>query len=939
MSNIRCEYLGWKQPAVRSAAEYLLKHHQRDGLVDLTKVTIVTPTQRAGRRLCEVLLELAAERELAVFPPQTVTTSALPELLYEQKLPFAHTLVQQFAWADALKKVGRKVLKEIMPRHPEEDSDPRWLELGALLRRQHIELADHRLDFAAVAKRGKTLEGFTDFARWTALAKVQKLYLASLDALELWDRPTARNYTIKNKECCLDGHVVLFGTVNLTETIRGMMAQIGDQVTALVFAERHHADRFDEFGCVVPEAWQNSISGVDDHHILVADGPANQADAVVYAIDKFDGQYSADDITIGVPDESLVPHIENKLSQFRIDVRWGPGRSLSASSPAHWLRIAADYLATEQYSAFAELIRHPDTHQYLSGLEYRHDVVKEFDRYFDEHLPDQLCADKSHAGELPDAAWLLFDLLKGLRGEPDSPKVWAEAIYDVVLRLYDRRQLNVDNPYERATVAACERIGQTQERFASLPDELTPRVSASAAILMMLDQIADDEVAPAHSPNAIEMVGWLDLPLDDAKVAIVTNMNDGVVPRSVSSDVFLPNRFREALGLDDNARRYARDAYALQTLLNSRMVVRLIVGRRAATNDPLRPSRLLMATQRDKLPQRCLRLFNSKTDCEPIVMPVDHDELRFKVPRPEKLHTPINGMSVTAFATYLRCPYRFYLEKAQRIRNINDDDNELDGSKFGNLAHDVLEAFGNSEFRDSSNESEIRLYLAEQLATMARDKYGVQPMPTIQVQLAQLRLRLETFAEKQAEWRQEGWRILKTEQKVEDAAINVDGEDFLLNGRIDRIDRREIGGVVEIAVLDYKAGDAGDAPRKKHISGVRKGEPVMPENWVELQLPLYRHLLKRVDDLPDLQDAQIRLGYVLLPSTASDTRFEIAEWSSDELGTADIATEDVIRNVRKEVFWPPTDPYPFKDFDDHAAVVQNGVFGREPFVDAEEAVA
>ena len=79
---------------------------------------------------------------------------------------------------------------------------------------------------------------------------------------------------------------------------------------------------------------------VGDHQILVADGPANQADAVVTAIDRLEGKYAAEDMTIGVPDPALMPYVESKLKQFHLDVRWGPGRSLQASPPFQWLRLS-----------------------------------------------------------------------------------------------------------------------------------------------------------------------------------------------------------------------------------------------------------------------------------------------------------------------------------------------------------------------------------------------------------------------------------------------------------------------------------------------------------------------------------------------------------------------------------------------------------------------
>lgn len=938
-------FLGWKVGALAGAADYLCEKFVSDGLVDLTHHTVVLPNRRAGRRLREILIEVAEKRELAVFPPQVTTINSLPELLYERKLPFASALVQQLAWAEALKSTPRATLKKVIIQYPDTLADPRWLELGALLQRQHLELTEHRLDFKAVAEQGKELEGFGDFARWNALAKIQRDYLDLLHNLELWDRQTARNFAVDNNECSFDGQLVLLGAVDLSRTTKAMLAQIGDKVTSLVVNDANMSHYFDEFGCVDPDEWQSHNLNVEDHQILLADGPSNQADAVVYAMDGFDGQYAPEDFTIGVPDAALVPYVESKLKQFDVNVRWGPGRMLTASPPFQWLRLAAEYLNSFRYEPLAELMRHTDTQQYLRNKDYRSDPVKELDRYFDKHLPDTLHAKRPHAGTLPKAIELICELLKPLAGRqsPKSkkqkptlkkPAAWGELIHEVLMQLYDRRQLNLDKEHDRATLKACEQINQSVERFADLPESLTPDVAASTAILMLLSQVDEDELPPASGENVVEMVGWLDLPLDDAKVAIVTSMNDGVVPRSVSSDVFLPNTFRQALGLDDNARRYARDAYAVHVLLNSRMAVRFIVGRRAASNDPLRPSRLLMACDRKKLPERCLRLFQGASDCKPIVMPVQSDAMQFEVPKPPVEETcPIESLSVSDFARYLNCPYRFYLTKVQRLRTMDDRTNEINATTFGDLTHEVLELFGQSELKDSSDPNEIRLYLHEQVTKLSKLRFGNQPKPTVQVQIAQLKSRLAAFAGKQAAWRMQGWTILKTELVEDNGELNVDGEPMRLKGRIDRIDTRTIDGITEYAVLDYKTSDKVASPEEKHL---KKREGKVLEHWLDLQLPLYLHLL---DSIKDIKNHPIHLGYVLLPSDSKQTQFAIAEWDAEDLEVAVEAAFEIVRGVRRQEFWPPTDPYPYKNNDDFAAIVQNGIFGRIPFVEPTEAVA
>ena len=94
-------------------------------------------------------------------------------------------------------------------------------------------------------------------------------------------------------------------------------------------------------------------------------------------------------------------------------------------------------------------------------------------------------------------------------------------------------------------------------------------------------------IPPDPDRAAIELLGWLELHLDDAPVAIVTGFNEPYLPKTVNADAFLPNRLRSALGLEDNAARYARDAYQLTAILHSRDQVRLIAGRRNQHVEPV----------------------------------------------------------------------------------------------------------------------------------------------------------------------------------------------------------------------------------------------------------------------------------------------------------------------------------------------------------------
>ena len=136
---------------------------------------------------------------------------------------------------------------------------------------------------------------------------------------------------------------------------------------------------------------------------------------------------------------------------------------------------------------------------------------------------------------------------------------------------------------------------------------------------------------------------------------------------------------------------------------------------------------------------------------------------------------------------------------------------------------------------------------------------------------------------------------------------------MLLTGRIDRIDVNEHTG--EWMILDYKSSDAGDPPERTHRD--RSGA------WVDLQLPLYRHLARELGIR-----GKVGLGYIALPKSTAKVGLLRAEWTDAELEKADETARSVARKVRDQRFWPPAAPPPPYS-EQFAAICLDGVFGRK----------
>lgn len=929
---IRRVFLDWNRPPLASTVDYLLDRYRSRDRFDLGGVILAVSGGRVKRRLVELLVDRAEQEDLVLYSPTVVTVGQLPEHLYQAKHPFADTLVQELAWIRALKQTGSAKLQRLLPAVPADDDLAGWRGLAGVLARLHTELAAENLDFQRVAEGGRQLRGFCEERRWQALAQIQEKYLRILDGVELWDLQTARLVAIQYHECHTEAEILLVGTADLNRVQQLMLDQVAPQVTALIFAPERLAAGFDAHGCLRPEAWQEVAVPLRDEQIEVVGGPAAQATAVVRAIASLGGRYAAQQITVGVPDERLVPCLENQLAQCDIEARFGPGIPTSQSPPYRLLLAAAEYLETRRFAALAALVRHPAVTDWLAQREADADWPTLLDTYYSRHFPgqlgDQWIGEEETSRGLQRLSSEMQDLLGDLTGTRRSLDSWCQPILDLLLRVFGRLPLDPNSADDRKILHACRQIHDVLCGDRDIPPQLVPAVTAAEAIRLVLDQLSGQRIAPLPAPGAIELLGWLELPLDDAPVLIVTSFNEGVVPSSLNADLFLPNQLRRALGIEDNSRRYARDAFALSLLCQSREKLTIIAGRRTGEGDPLVASRLLFTADPLTAAQRALRFFSGEPPrSEPIVLPralKPAASSKLKVPPPRPLGRRITSMRVTEFRDYLACPYRYYLRHCLKLRCVSDCAEELDGLAFGSLVHEVLRFFGEGPLSASTVPEKIGDFLSGTLDELVRESYGSDPLPVIQVQVEQLRTRLSAFARWQAGWVADGWRIEYVEREPDDgrAALPVDGEPMILRGRIDRIDINERTGVR--AIFDYKSSNTPETPDKAHRN---KG------GWVDLQLPLYRHLAAGMGI-----DGPLQLGYIVLPKDTKRVQCLLAEWTDADLRDADRKAEDVVRGIRAEAFWPPTMPAPAW-FEEFAAICQDGQLMAAGMFEEERAAA
>lgn len=897
-ADVQTHYLGRDRPALRTAADWLVDV-MAGASADLGEVLVVVPGRRAQRRLMELLAERSVGR--ALLPPRVATLGQLADrLMPETASPIAGELASLLTWAGVLREAEDELIGAVVPRAPGRDDWPGWWSLAEQVVRASDELGAHLLLVGDVADR---LAGAGDEARWRALGELDRRYHEQLARRGQADRHRARLDAIHSGSCQHAGPIVLLGVADHQPVHEQMLARIASPIHALVFADRSDAEGFDRFGVFVERYWLERRLPIHDGVLIFADRPADQALAVLDTIARWsaDGGTAADDITVGLGDTSLSGPIMRSLELAGLPARSAEGRPIARSRPALLLQALAGFATGLRFDKLAQLLRHPDAEAAItrSAGAPAEPWLSLLDRYATDHLAARPVGGWLGKDEQVRALDAVYRSACALLPEPAHPlrplQEWAGVIGGALAEVYGERELNRHAEVDRAVVAALEAIGAVLESLQAVDPATAPHCTFAHAATLVLARLAGQAVPEPGGDPAVELVGFLELLLDDAPHLVITGMNEQHVPEPVRSSALLPEGVRRSLGMPGDSRRLARDAYALSAMLGCRAPgrVTLVAGKRSLDGDPLLPSRLLLREDDDTLVRRVSRFVAEQEetiDSAPMMLTPGPRDL-FLIPPPVMPDPPITKLPVTAFRDYLACPYRFYLRHVRRLEPLDDKAMEVSAGGFGTLAHESLRVLAGADMRDVDDPDTIAGRLGLSLDRAFRQRYGADPPVAARIQAEQLRFRLEQYAKVHARFIAEGWRIEKEERRLE-TTFEVDGVPFTITGQIDRIDRHRGG---RWRLIDYKTSDTGKTPEQTHRATV-EGERV----WTDLQLPLYLDLSSGLG-----VDHSAELGYINLPKKRSDTGFEGAPWSADELASAREQRDFVIRQVRQGVFWPP----------------------------------
>jgi ATP-dependent helicase/nuclease subunit B len=877
---------GWKISSLSAAVDVLTRdwvQKNRQGPLDLRGCLILVPTRHAGRRLRAEMARIASEKGTAVLSGSIVTPEHLVPLPPETA---PDSLV--------LALLARRLLDEhaafpaLFPALQTDWSFPFALGIASQLQDVRRQLADGDHSAADLA----ALVPDEERERWTDIAKLEKGLLRDLAKLGLLDPLNARREAARRPPAApLYSRIISLFVPDLSalavRTLDTLSASCDVQLHVL--APESEADRFDTWGRPRPDRWENAPLPLAESQIHVFEQTPDETGALSSLLLEADQQSRA--LAVCTPDPDTARALARGLQIAGHPLYLPNGVPLSATAPGRLLAAWLALLRQPTYAATAAFLRHPDAQDWITlrlGLDHANDLLSELDRCQARHLPVSFDDLLHFAGQFP----ILLRALEELKSHAEA------SLSSFLADLYDCRNPAPAAPpdplFAEAAKGLAALIQATEETVRRL------RLGKNDAIDLLQAALPREQVFPKPDPAAPrETLGWLEVQWETSPALLLADMREGVVPETRVGDAFLPDSLRARAGLAGNRESFARDLYLARALLESRAPggVRFLYSRRAANQDPQLPSRLLLACPDDELSARVALLFEKPALRAPRADAPVRPVLRLAPPACPARQIP-RDLSVTAFKTYLACPFRFYLSRVLRMHPEDDGAREIDPMGFGSLAHDVLSLLKNHPA--SADENAIQGLLLAALDSLAKKQFGSHPPLAVLVQLDSLRQRLRAAAGLHAASVREGWRIISAEETFE---AELDG--MILRARIDRIDRHLDDG--RIRILDYKTTDAGLSPAETHYQARKK-------EWIDLQLPLYRFIYEQIHP-----KAPVFVGYFNLPKAATETHIAELDFRSkdgDLYSSALAAARAVIADIRAGKFWPPETLRP--DYDDFA---------------------
>jgi hypothetical protein len=866
----------------------------------------------------EILVQQSEDENEILLPPETITVGALPERMYVSDVPIASQLERLLAWQVALGQISEGDRIALLAEELKLDDFSCMFQVARKIDEIAVELQGVCKSFAEAAEVIAESANENEASRWRVLMSLEVAFYQALEQSQRADKHAQRRSAIADGKIIPgEKHVILVGTAEIPAIVRRFLEHI-PHVTTLIHAPKDLADGFSEYGCIEADWWSKQQANIPREAVRVVQKPIEQARQVFQLLIEAreiaasaGREFPADDVVVGVADSSLHPIVSSYLHSQNVVLRNAQGDEFSQTAPGELLEALASFVGSRSVPDFIALLRHPDfarvTGEEGESFKGRGELLSTLDEFQRYHLQATFSPRQKLSGpcvaEVSQVHDRVAPLISAFNQKSASVETWAGLCREFLVRVYGDQTASKSSDAGRSLFEALVIFSEALQACEDLPESLNCELSASEFFQILFFLCGTKTVPPRYEEQSVELLGWLEMQLEDAPVVVISGCNEGSMPTSITSDPFLPDAVRTKLGLQNNEAKYARDLYFSRSIFQSRPFCRFVAGRIGTDNSPMLPGRILLSCPASELAERVELFFQPSSQVGNALGGGRSSDSLLSPPKPIRCDEPVNRVAVTALRDYLQCRYRFYLKHVLKLRQQSDDCLEMDPARFGNLLHDVLNDFGARAEAESADSKKVFSCLSHLLDKRVAREFSSSCLPAVKVQIEQLRYRLQFFSRWQAGRVAEGWRIIETEFSIPNGEVELKTKSgsMTLVGRIDRIDQHEKTGVLQ--VVDYKTGDLAYEPEDVHGG---EGE------WRDLQLPAYHYVMTQLRPA-----TVIETGYISLARDESKVGLYLSTWSDEELQDAWKCMHVIAEAIQQQEFWPPTeevlryDEFPF----------------------------
>lgn len=345
----------------------------------------------------------------------------------------------------------------------------------------------------------------------------------------------------------------------------------------------------------------------------------------------------------------------------------------------------------------------------------------------------------------------------------------------------------------------------------------------------LIKQVVQSTTIPFHGKPAVgvQVMGVLETRNLDFDHVLVLSCNEGNLPRGVDDASFIPHALRKAYELTTIDNKVAIYSYYFHSLIQRAKDVTLVYNTSPdATGGGAMSRFMLQLLTEYPQPIRQLSLLADQQAFS------TRKSVQAKTDAVQEKLRSIATISPSAFNKYLRCGKMFFYSYIANIKEPNDDEADtIDNRLFGNIFHKAAQLMYEKLLpKELITKEDIEKLLQRKGAFDAvlneafnTELFHLREGNTTTPTLDGLQLINREVMEKylrrllKIDLQLVPFQVIAHESKVCSQPMHINGQEICVKGRIDRLDRINIGTANEcLRVVDYKTGSS----EAKSVPGV-----------------------------------------------------------------------------------------------------------------------